>query len=393
MKLSAMASSTRLTAAAAAVLLLLVSGAAAQTCPPQYGSIDLLFGGDVYSSCKANCQSRQSNVARRCSMKPGSAWDVCTGGQAKENKALAATLGGGAALRLAPCNLMAYLRGRTLWILGDSHAKQLYRALQCFLLDFWDHKECEAGTDASAVQQLYNLPRAPGQSQCFNLLGAAGGRVCIVHAVLGTSLLGNPSLPAGGVLPLLRQKFASKQDIFLIGFGSWHKKTAADMNTFKPALEALGKYYQQTRAQWPHLLFRETPATHDVDPNNKAACVPTRGYSYSPSTGGLNIDPASRLPGLAAWRLGVTTNAAANEVLPKYGVTVLPAFSISVPLASNHIPNDACIHFCHPGVPEMGVWTLYDAMRSGKSGIAPVPAGTRANYPCVNSYSARFTDE
>lgn len=111
-----------------------------------------------------------------------------------------------------PCAVLLY---------RDSHSKTMYRALQCFLLDFWNHKECEVGPDSNAVQQLYNLPAAPGQSKCFHLIGQGGGRVCMLHVVLGEYLVANPSLPSGGVLPLLHEKFASKKDIFYINFGVW----------------------------------------------------------------------------------------------------------------------------------------------------------------------------
>lgn len=72
--------------------------------------------------------------------------------------------------------------------------KQTYRALTCFLIDFWDHQECEPHTNPATVQQLQTLPVEKGQSKCFNLAGPQGGRVCFVHAVLGTSLVANPDV-------------------------------------------------------------------------------------------------------------------------------------------------------------------------------------------------------
>lgn len=44
----------------------------------------------------------------------------------------------------------------------------------------------------------------------------------------------------------------------------------------------------------------------------------------------------------------------------RYGIPVLPAFNISVPLYDNHanIPMANgkldCMHYCHPGVPQVG---------------------------------------
>lgn len=61
------------------------------------------------------------------------------------------------------------------------------------------------------MNELANLPKVKGYSNCLHLLGAAGGRICIIEVVLGNYLTANSELPAGGVLPLLRQKFAQPQ--------------------------------------------------------------------------------------------------------------------------------------------------------------------------------------
>jgi hypothetical protein len=73
----------------------------------------------------------------------------------------------------------------------DSHSKSLYRALQCFLLDFWDHTECTVGGSEDDAAALRALPASEGISNCFHLTGAGGGRVCMVHVVLATSLVNN----------------------------------------------------------------------------------------------------------------------------------------------------------------------------------------------------------
>jgi hypothetical protein len=48
----------------------------------------------------------------------------------------------------------------------------------------------------------------------------------------------------GGVLPLLRARFAKSQDIFYINFSTWHKKKPEWWEDYRPALAALGQYYQ-----------------------------------------------------------------------------------------------------------------------------------------------------
>jgi hypothetical protein len=48
----------------------------------------------------------------------------------------------------------------------------------------------------------------------------------------------------GGVLPLLRAKFAQRRDVFLVNFSAWHKKQPDWWEAFKPALTDIGEYFQ-----------------------------------------------------------------------------------------------------------------------------------------------------
>lgn len=68
--------------------------------------------------------------------------------------------------------------------------------------------------------------------------------MCMVHVVLGDSLVNNNKVASGGVLPLLQQKLAQPRDIFYVNFGVWHRKRTEWDRNFKPALEGLGKFYQ-----------------------------------------------------------------------------------------------------------------------------------------------------
>jgi len=167
---------------------------------------------------------------------------VCSAEQRNASIALASKLYGGAPLALSPCDLYPYLTNRTLWLFGDSHTKQLFKALQCFLIDFWDQQECLVSPNATLERALDKLPAAPGESKCIHLLG--DGRVCIVGAVLGTSLLDNPQVAGGGALSLVRDQLAAAHDVFVVNFGVWHGKDgAAGMAGFKRALSNLGENY------------------------------------------------------------------------------------------------------------------------------------------------------
>jgi hypothetical protein len=72
----------------------------------------------------------------------------------------------------------------------DSHTKQLFKALQCFMFDVWDGHLCRVTSDMGLVQQLDDLPWFSGGSMCLHLVGNT--RICRSVAVLGSSLLNNP---------------------------------------------------------------------------------------------------------------------------------------------------------------------------------------------------------
>ena len=44
-----------------------------------------------------------------------------------------------AMLVFSPCQLWPLIRGRTLWVVGDSHSYDLFHAAACFLAGLWDH--------------------------------------------------------------------------------------------------------------------------------------------------------------------------------------------------------------------------------------------------------------
>lgn len=62
---------------------------------------------------------QKTNRAEECRFSPSSkAFAVGDDRQNAEALAVAERLRGGAALKFAPCDLWAYLRGRTLWLIG-----------------------------------------------------------------------------------------------------------------------------------------------------------------------------------------------------------------------------------------------------------------------------------
>ena len=55
--------------------------------------------------------------------------------------------------------------------------------------------DCRVSVNATLVQELDALPKMPGESKCFHLMG--GTRICRVGVVLGSSLLNNTAVRRG----------------------------------------------------------------------------------------------------------------------------------------------------------------------------------------------------
>jgi len=362
----------------AALFLGVIATASGQSCPASYGygtSKPLLLGG-LYESnvCTSGCKSRNSDWGKECRFDPNQGqWGVCTWEQRQQSLPYLEAAGRGAALNMKPCDIWPYIRGRTLWIIGDSFAKDLYKSMQCFLMDFWPHTECKPHTDSYLVKVLYDIPVQSGQSKCIHMPGLT--RICMVRTVLGQQYVSDKSIPYGGVLPYLQAKFAKPEDIFLINFGVWHRKQGEDgFRQYDKALKDLVRFYQKTKGRFPYLLFKETPADHKKD-MERGTCVPYGGIMYDRWNGNLYAQPTARGVAVTSVLRGTRLNRIARDVLtnhvPFFGRT---GYELSVALYNQHVGTRGvseldCLHYCQPGLPQIWVWEVYDALRSGLGGV------------------------
>lgn len=55
---------------------------------------------------------------------------------------------------MTPCDLFRQIRGRTLWVIGDSMSKDLTKALKCFMLEFFDLHQYHLTNNYTAMHHL-----------------------------------------------------------------------------------------------------------------------------------------------------------------------------------------------------------------------------------------------
>ncbi|WIA16302.1 hypothetical protein OEZ85_013003 [Tetradesmus obliquus] len=317
----------------------------------------LLLGG-VYDRCESGCQPRTDTWSDMCKADPDelSTINVCERSQRQSILEVADVVSSGAISAFSPCELHSFLGNRTLWLVGDSHTKNTFTALRCFMLDFWDHSqgECQASSIALLQQQLekaalrghiYNTP-----PRCLHLIG--GGRICLVHSPMGTTLLNDDPYDPG-TLQLLHSFFAAAHDIFYISFGRWHSNNCDGVDaSYADALEALGGYLQDQRPTFPNVFF--AAPLHDHTSCTNGAFNDSLGYCLPATEGGYPLE------------FGKTLQRAARDILTvKYGVPLISSYQASLMLHDGHVlPRQTiagrvdCLHYCRPGMPEIEIWTM-----------------------------------
>ncbi|KAL4856502.1 Presequence protease 1 [Chlorella vulgaris] len=312
-----------------------------------------LLGGPQQPQC-TNCK-RSGQWADICQFKSG---DLCADWLFWS--VLEEWLGRGyeLALQLTPCDLWPLLRGRTLFLLGDSQMLDFYKAVQCFLFEFWPSLEQRDLTaDAAAQQQFSTVLR----STCVDLL--QGTRVCYIRADKGTDLL-TRVLPLLASLPGLA---VPSRDLLVVNFGLHH-----DRSDYRQQLAAFAAYHASNAAALPRLLWQPTPAQHFAGSDGSGEYPGGQPPFQCEPLPGIRVEGEGRLalPDGGRDRFGLLRggwrNAAADSVMRRAGIPILPSYNESVWMHAFHRDNGAgleCTHFCHPSTPQTWVLALFKTLR------------------------------
>lgn len=362
----------------AVVLLLLLSGsvgsgsedfdfeaasAPAPKCPLKYermtyeevkqGATPYLFGGRQRPNC-VNCD-KDHLWSNFCQFK--SHGQLCT---PRDSEWLVTTYvkrNWTQLLTLTPCDFWPFLEGRTLWIMGDSQSLDLYKALKCFLYEFWDldHEEAPVANDPelSAILSEYLTP------SCVAMPGRT--RLCYVRVDPADYMLQH-------ILPAF-PRFGSSRDLLVANFGLHH----GDRDVYQERLQEFAHYVEANRRKLPAIYWQQTTPQHFTGfhgeyPGGKPPfeCHAIPGLELQPD-GTLTTDreeDAVLLQG--GWR-----NQMAAEELQQVGVTIVPSYNETVPLYYYHRDNGKgweCTHFCFPSAQQTWVFALYRAFVERSTG-------------------------
>ncbi|KAK9868045.1 hypothetical protein WJX84_001376 [Apatococcus fuscideae] len=262
-------------------------------------------------------------------------------------------------LTMTPCDLFPYLRGRTLWLLGDAAMKEFMQALQCFFLEFWDMEtrpldslvaEPKLAGDGTDRRQL--LQQLTKGGWCVQL--PQNTRVCYVRADSGDDLMLR-------VLPGFPRATSSKlDDLMLLNFGHAH----SDWEAYQGNLTNFAHYIRTRQAELPFLIWQESSAEHYDSPNGDM--LEPRASDDCKPVEGIQQNEGSELQSSQEWMRVVTQggwrNTLAYSLMDELHVPVVYAWNETLPLWQFHQayqteqrPGDCTLN-CHPSTYQ---WTLF----------------------------------
>ncbi|KAI3427123.1 hypothetical protein D9Q98_007060 [Chlorella vulgaris] len=267
---------------------------------------------------------------------------------------------------LSPCELFARIRGRTLWLAGDSQMWNFYYALECFLREFAPSlQRTPPLLDPQENRKLVTVwAPVPYPAICLDL--ALGTRVCVVRVDAIWHLKHT-------VIPRLQAHTPHfREDLFVFNFGLHYPLPA--MAAVQTGNSFLARGLRELAA-WRKARLADLPAFIWVD-------TAPQHFNTSDGTYPGGKQPFACVP-LQAWHSGKPTalaggryNLAAAPIVPNISDAHLHIWNGSAPLWRSHWPGE-CSHWCHPGPYQLWLFLLNDLLQRQSLG-SPVEVPGRS---------------
>lgn len=317
----------------------------------QTGQVPYLFGGERRPNCR-HCSSGAtwSNFCRFDNTLPGN--PACGADRKKWLIDGFLERGFHDILTITPCDLFPLVRGRTIWVVGDSQSLDMSKALQCFLHEFWDLKLHNATDSLPAVASTLNQLRS---AVCSELVGST--RICYLRA-------DQPNVVLDLVLPILSTAGTSRDCVILNVGLHFIPDYASEIGKIATA-------FSEQRLNLPQLLWMDTPPQHfltefgeyprDLSKPPFSCWYIGKADNKDPLTLSKDhqlttIDPKYQHVADGGWR-----NIIARPLMLSAGIPVLQIWNESTLLWNYHRDNGAgweCTHYCFPSAPQVWVYHL-----------------------------------
>ncbi|BDA42198.1 hypothetical protein COCOBI_03-0850 [Coccomyxa sp. Obi] len=342
-----------------------------------------VFGGQQRPSCK-NCHSvRDRGRVEFCAYTPHSYSPICPH---KDQESLlqyfleradnGSTWAQGL-LQLTPCDLWPFIRGRTLWLMGDSITQEFMVAMECLFFEWYEDMGWGVGRgygrfDVSNNTEALEIITKEGGVQPWCIPLPEGSRICHIRSNMGLDWADNvlPNLPRIGV---------RNTDILVGNFAVWiNNDTEYAVN-----LGRVADYIRSAPGRLPYIIWRDASVqhfqTHTGDYNG--AGYPFHCQPIGNETDAVNLDINGNLstddPELEVVVEGGWRNRIAYPIIESLNIPIMRTWNQTVPLWNFHHHYNMkcgnqvqgcpdCTHTCHPGYYQVWIYHLYETLMASQ---------------------------
>ena len=266
-----------------------------------------------------------------------------------------------AMLRMTPCDFWPYLRGRTMWVAGDSISQEFMRAFQCFMMEFWDMTVHDIRGEILDGPELDDMRDRVLGGWCVYL--PENTRLCHLRVNFPGEMV--------RLLPDYERLTMKRSDVVVLNVGLWLN----DVETYTIQMEEFVKYYADHKADLPFFLWRDSSVQHFNTPVGNYFTDPVSWDCLPLGTllGGVGAievdgDNIARRNGPEELELvleGGWRNKAARPMMAQLGIPLVETWNKTLPVFRYHHhyhenpAHSDCSHWCHPAPYQM--W-IYDTL-------------------------------
>ena len=266
----------------------------------------------------------------------------------------------GPLLTFSPCDLWPAIRGRSLWVVGDSHSYDLFHALACLLGGLWDYQfsgPLPVETEGPALEAMAKHVARYRHPECLTLL--ENTLVCFLRVNHGHVLLGHALL--------ILSRIAQPGDVAVVNFAQWHG--AVITAEYLGLLREFRKVVEEGAGTLPHMVWMEATPKHYMQQHGH---FPGGEPPYECSPLHVELQADGTIVATDDWSdivvQGGSYNKAAREVFGGSDIVMTQFWNSTVEVWIGHrLMQDGrgqeCAHHCFLGVPSVWAYHLFLAIR------------------------------
>eukprot|EP00884_Botryococcus_braunii_P012833 jgi/Botrbrau1/21550/Bobra.174_2s0051.1 len=277
-------------------------------------------------------------------------------------------------MTLTPCDLWPFIRGRTLWLAGDSITQETMRAAECLFLPFWNGTVTRPSTNESAINRSMTHGQVP--PWCFEM--PENSRICHIRVNL-------PEKMVGEVMPVMEGLSVKPTDIFVYNSAVWIN----DEEEYRQGLQQFAAAYRQEHRRMPFMIWRDSSVQHFNTPTGdysvKGSPPPCMPIGLNLTEDAIRLLPDGSLSSarsdLQVVLEGGWRNKVATPIMESLGIPIMHTWNQSLPLwwTKNHYNPKCglddywcgdCTHACHPSMYQIWMYHLYDVLVHNQQRLA-----------------------